>query len=506
MSEHKDFFSRGGRIGRREILRGWAAVTATASLSTLVAACADQAAGSSPARPTGGPSTSATPTTSTTSTTQPRRPTPPTRPNLLLIVTDDEPKGTDWALPRVRDWLVAGGVEHTNAHSTTPLCAPSRASIFSGRYAHNHGVRDNRHAYDLDQDTTVQRYLTDAGYRTGLFGKYLNDWALTDNPPHFDEWLMMRSSNPPYGDAPYNDNGTVTTIPGYSTEVITERTLAFLDKASSDPRPWFACVTPFAPHTPYTADARYADTVVPEWDGRPSVGDADRSDKPPHVQSANKTLADGQRVREKQLRTLLSVDDAVQTIHDKLAALGQLDNTLVVYISDNGFTWGDHGLVGKGSPYSPSYRVPFYLSWPAAGLDRGTVDDRIVANIDIAPTFLDAAGVTPEVPQDGESLLSKFDRDHILIEVWEQPDRWGPDHTWASYVSKTEQYTEYYGERTDTGRSAAVDTGPVTFREYYDLVTDPHQLTNQLHQATPEDELRLEIPRLATQLAADRQA
>ncbi|WP_392674364.1 sulfatase-like hydrolase/transferase [Streptomyces sp. LN785] len=96
------------------------------------------------------------------------------RPNILLIVTDDQPKHTDWAIRKTIDWIAGQGVKFTNGHVTTPLCAPSRSSVFSGRYAHNHGVRNNAAAYSLDQNTTVQRYLKQTGYRTGLFGKYLN--------------------------------------------------------------------------------------------------------------------------------------------------------------------------------------------------------------------------------------------------------------------------------------------------------------------------------------------
>ncbi|WP_239517803.1 sulfatase-like hydrolase/transferase [Streptomyces sp. ICC1] len=255
-------------------------------------------------------------------------------------------------------------------------------------------------------------------------------------------------------------------------------------------------------HGPRTPEPKYAGTPVPEWNGRPSVTEADRSDKPPYIQEATGTLADGKRIRAEQLRTLLSVDDTVQAFKDKLAALGQLDNTLVLYIGDNGFGWGDHGWTAKSVPYSPAHEVPFYLSWPAGGLGAGTVDDRIVANIDIAPTILDAAGITPTTPQDGRSLLTSYSRDHLLVEWWKKGT--GADHrTWSSYVSKDKQYVEYYKLHTDANGTVS-GTGEVTFREYYDLVADPYQLVNKLYQATPAQERNLGIPALAAQLAADR--
>ncbi|MFG1809584.1 sulfatase [Streptomyces sp. NPDC049040] len=425
-----------------------------------------------------------------------------TRPNILVVLTDDQPNATEWATPKTKAWLVDNGVKFGRGHVSTPLCAPSRSSIFSGRYAHNHGVRDNSSPYNLDQHTTVQRYLHDGGYRTGLFGKYLNAWHNTDNPPHFDDWLLLDPVA--YNNGTYNDNGTLRTIAGYSTTVIKDRVLDFLDEARTDQRPWFAFVAPKAPHAPNTPEPKYADTAVPEWNGRPSVPEADRSDKPDYIKNATHTLADGRTIRRNQLRTLLSVDDAVQAIHDKLAALGQLHNTLVIYLGDNGYCWGDHGWTAKSVPYRPSIEVPFYLSWPAAGLAGGTADDRVAANIDVAPTILDAAGITPDTPQNGHSLLGSYRRDHLLVEWWHRGEGGNP-HTWASTVSPTRQYTEYYKLHTDTS-GQEVGTGELVFREYYDLVNDPYQLTNLLYQATPAQEAALGIPALAAQLAADRAA
>ncbi len=457
-------------VGRRNFLAGAAAVAASAAAPVVAGLVAAPAAAAA------------------------------SRPNILLIVTDDQPKQTDWATPNILGWIAGQGVKFTGGHVTTPLCAPSRSSVFSGRYAHHHGVRNNASPYQLDQNTTVQRYLQQAGYRTGLFGKYLNAWNVADNPPHFEEFALLK---PSYVDGTYNVDGTVTTISGYTTTVIKNKTLNFLDKAATDTRPWFAYVTPYASHGPRTPEDKYADVAVPDWSGRPGVPEPDRSDKPAYIQNATGTVADGQRIRAEQLRTLLSVDDAVQAFKDKLQALGQLDNTLVIYIGDNGFGWADHGWTAKSVPYRPAHEVPFYLSWPAGGLGSGTTDGRIVANIDIAPTILDAAGITADTPQDGHSLLSAYSRDHLLVEWWKQGTAAGGPPTWSSYVAKDKQYTEYYDLTTDKNGTVS-GTGQVKFREYYDLAGDPHQLTNKLYQATPADEQSLGIPALAARLATDR--
>ncbi|MGW3321299.1 sulfatase family protein [Streptomyces virginiae] len=474
MSEHPSTprnALRNAPVGRRGFLAGAAAVAAAAATPALAGAANAAPSAASAARP-----------------------------NILLIVTDDQPKHTDWALPKLIDRLGGQGVTFTHGHSATPLCAPSRSSIFSGRHAHHHGVRNNAASHSLDQSTTVQRRLKQAGYRTGLFGKYLNAWTLADNPPHFEEFALLR---PGFNNAQWNIDGTVQQLPGYTTNIIKNRTLAFLDKAATDTRPWFAYVAPYASHEPNVPAAKYAETPVPAWNGRPSVPEADRADKPGYIQNATATLADAQELRRRQLRALLSVDDAVQAIHDKLADLGQLENTLVIYTADNGYTWADHGWLKKSVPYSPAHEVPFYLSWPAGGLGAGTTDSRIVANIDIAPTILDAAGIAAGTPQDGHSLLSPADRDHLLVQWWKQGTGGAGPKTWASYVAKDKQYIEYYDLHTDA-TGAVSGTGQVAFREYYDLVSDPHQLRNLLHQATPAQEQALGIPALAARLAADR--
>ncbi|MCX5072411.1 sulfatase [Streptomyces sp. NBC_00513] len=468
MSEQHTSGPRNSPVGRRGFLAGAAAVAAAAATPALA-----RDAAASPAA---------------------------ARPNILLIVTDDQPKQTDWAIPKTIEWLGGHGVTFTHGHAATPLCAPSRSSIFSGRHAHHHGVRNNSASYSLDQSTTVQRHLKQAGYRTGLFGKYLNSWTLADDPPHFEEFALLQ---PGYNDARWNVDGTVQQLPGYTTNIVKNRTLAFLDKSTTDSRPWFAYVTPYASHAPNTPAPKYTETPVPAWNGRPSVPEDDRSDKPAYIRDATSTLDDGRETRKRQLRSLLSVDDAVRAIHDKLVALGQLENTLVVFTGDNGYTWADHGWTKKSVPYSPAHEVPFYLSWPAGGLGGGTKDHRIVANIDIAPTILDAAGVARPAGQDGRSLLGSESRDHLLVQWWKKGTGAEGPKSWASYVAKDKQYTEYYDLHTDA-TGAVSGTGQVTFREYYDLAADPYQLKNLLYQATPAQEQALGVPALAARLAADR--
>ncbi|MCX4764930.1 sulfatase [Streptomyces sp. NBC_01275] len=502
---------RSNRPSRRALVAGATAIAAAAvAVPLAVRATRTGGDGRTPAAATPAPAAHRS-ATSAPAPAPPPTPTPSPRlrsdhrPNILLVLTDDQPKETDWALRQTVDWLGRDGVTFARAHANTPLCAPSRASIMSGRYAHHHGVLDTRHPTHLDQRTTVQRQLHEAGYRTGLFGKYLNYWRPADDPPHFDEWLLQEPVA--YNNGHYNDNGTVRTVPGYNTTVIKDRALAFIERSRTDTRPWFAYVATRASHELNIPERKYAHTRVPVWNGRPSVfetGGAGKADKPPFLRAAKHSFAQGSALRTRQLRTLLSVDDAMRDFRDKLRELGQLENTLVLFTSDHGLCWGDHGWLRKSVPYRPSLEVPFLMSWPAGGLARGGTDDRLTGHVDIAPTFLAAAGVAPDTPHDGHSLLdARNDRDHLLAEWWWNRQDKTPIHTWASYVGKSEQYTEYYRGRLDAdGRPQG--SGEVLFREYYDLRADPHQLTNLLYGASPAQERRLGVPALARGLAGAR--
>lgn len=493
---------------RRAVIAGAAVVAAGAAYPVVAGAVRDGGTRTpaSEAPHTAAPAVSRAPASTRGASPSPapsRRARGDNRPNILFVLTDDQPKDTDWAIPQTLDWLRGEGVTFARAHANTPLCAPSRASIMSGRYAHNHGLLDTRHPTHLDQHTTVQRQLHEAGYRTGLFGKYLNFWPTGTNPPHFDEWLLQEPVA--YYNGHYNDNGTVRNIKGYNTTVIKDRALDFIDRSRTDDRPWFAYVATRSAHEVNIPELKYARVGVPDWDGRPSVFESDKADKPPFLRAAHHSLAQGKALRRRQLRTLLSVDDAMGDFRDKLRSLGQLDNTLVLFTSDHGLCWGDHGWLRKSVPYRPSLEVPFHLSWPAGGLSGGT-DDRLTGLVDIAPTFLDAAGITPDTPHDGHSLLDRAnDRDHLLAEWWWNRQDKQPIHTWASYIGKSEQYTEYYRGRLGAdGRPKG--SGEVLFREYYDLRADPYQLTNRLHGASAEEERRLGVPGLAKGLAAARRS
>ena len=417
---------------------------------------------------------------------------PPRRPNILVIVTDDQRagEGTLRVMPRTRRWLMDKGTRFPNAVSTTPLCCPARASIFSGRYAHNHGVFTNLGRLRFRHRFTVQHYLNKAGYKTAMAGKFFNNWNVEKQPPFFDKWSIFNGG---YYHRPFNVDGSMRTIPKYSTDYLSDRSVDMLrDFETSDARPWFLYVAPYGPHAPFTPARRHRDDEVPYWNGNPAVFEKNRGDKPAYVHLRNETYKTWRRNRRIQLRSLMSIDELVGDIRRTVLDLEESRNTLVFYLSDNGYMWADHGLYDKGAPYTPSVRIPFLLSYPA-GPSLSPVDSRLAGNIDIAPTILDAAGISqdPRHPMDGTSLFQEpWKRNRILAEYRNNDNRWTPP-TWASTRTHEFQYTEYY------------DNGKRIFREYYDLRRDPWQLRNRLGDDTKSNDpptLRL----LSKQLEADR--
>lgn len=420
-------------------------------------------------------------------------------PNVLIIVTDDQRESGTLrrkVLPATLRWFRDGGTRFAPAYATDPLCCPSRASIFSGRYPHNHGVLKNSSGSAgtgaLDHDNTVQRLLRQGGYRTGMMGKFLNRWDVNVPPPHFDDFALMGGSGG-YRDERFNLNGDIRRIHKYSTKFIAERSVRFIDRAEQDDAdPWFLYVAPYAPHPSPEADAvqaKYRDAPIAKWNGNPAVDERNRGDKPRYVRKWDTTLRAAQARRAHQLRLLMSLDDLVRDVLTAMGRNGERRNTLAFFISDNGFLWGEHGLLGKGTPYTPSIRVPLFMLWPAGGVAAGAKDARVASNVDLAPTIYHATGLVAGYEVDGRSLFNEWTRDRMFMESW--PSTGSPAPRWASIRTAAYHYIEYYDAE-----------GNVTFREYYKLGSDPWQLHNVLATAGPGEE-PAHLPLVQAQLAAD---
>jgi arylsulfatase A-like enzyme len=400
-------------------------------------------------------------------------------PNVLIIMTDDHRRDAGKKYMSELDLRFRQeGTKFTEAVATTPLCCPSRASIMTGQYTHNHGVWGNdptaapflkkwRAPEEMDHDITIQRYLHDAGYRTAVFGKYLNKYPMELDPPHFDTWAFFTNAGIAYANGKWNVDGVIQTVQGYHTDYIGDRAVDFIETTQ---QPWLLYLDTAAPHSPFDAQLRYEDAEVGSWAGNPATEEDDRSDKPGWVRTFNYTEADGRETRKKQIRTLYSVDDMIGQVFAALDAAGETESTLAFFLGDNGYTWAEHGLINKRSAYRESVRIPFFLRWP--GHFDGGEDSRLVGTIDMLPTILAAVGITAEHTIDGQSLLADHERIEILLEFAEEAGV----PTWASMYTKDYQFIQIYR-----------DDGKVSFSEYYDLVDDQYQLDNLLHNGDSDD-------------------
>ena len=415
------------------------------------------------------------------------------RPNILIIVTDDERTvGTLGVEPTVRSWLKDGGTTFEHAYTTTPFCCPSRASIITGLYAHNHGimggadVRDNLKRVDA---MNVFPSFQGGGYRVGLYGKYLNTWGLDDDgsldpgawtPTGVDDYAIVPSVGSWYDDmqatgtARWDVNGTEFHSPDYSTTFLRESVLSFIEAnhAADASQPWLAYVAPIVPHGPATPDGVYANASVPDWHLTPAQTELDRSDKPAWLRRKRPvSLTDMRSFRRSQLRSLMSVDDMVADIRSTLISLGEADNTIVVYTSDNGVAWGEHGRTGKLTPYLESVGVPLYIRGP--GIEQGGVRQDMVALLDLAPTLLTAAGIPYPRDFDGHDLFDGHVRQRLLLEINDGPSVPSWRAVLATRRGSVAPAYEFIRYLTEDGTRLA--------NEAYDLVADPWQLVN-LHR------------------------
>lgn len=387
------------------------------------------------------------------------------RPNFLIIITDDQRYDTMEYMPNTRQWIFDQGVTFSSGYVTTPYCCPSRASILTGLYAHNHYVYVNEDKLRLP---TLVNDLQDNGYYTGLVGKYLNSWD-GEARPEFDYWVSFFGGTVPnYYDPELNVNGKWEKKTGYMTYLLEDYVKEYLDEAAGQRKPFFLIFAPNAPHAPFTPlkEDKGLYTDLPPY-RPPSFNEADISDKPSSI--ANKPIIDEAGIteidntRRRQILTLVSLDRSIGAIMEKLEASGELDNTVVIFISDNGKHWGEHRMDTKSTAYEEVVKVPFAMRYPAL-VPTPYSEDKLVANIDITPTVYELSGTRMPEVIDGRSLVQLLNRSgewrtSLLLEAWPDRGHWTAIHT-GQYV-----YVE-----TENDLS-----------EFYDLSADPYELDNAIN-------------------------
>ena len=415
------------------------------------------------------------------------------RENVVVIMTDDQTAASLSTMPNVNNLLGAEGTNFDQAIDSFPLCCPSRATNLTGQYAHNHGVLHNAPPFggflQLDSTNTLPVWLQNAGYRTMHVGRYLNGYeARYGIPAGWTDWVGLPHS------AAFNyvawkafDDGVVKSYPDaahpgeYLTDFESRRAAELIDQASAGDQPFYLNVWYTAPHrgqprdpddpgrpgTPSPAPRHrdaYAGVRMPR---PPSFNEKNMYDKPQVVADrprlSHEFAAGVEENWRQENEALMSVDEGVAQIVEALRRNGELENTLIVFLSDNGFMHGEHrALAEKVLPYEESIRVPLVMRGP--GVPRGRVDRRLVANVDVASTILDATDVLPGRIQDGRSLLelltdpgAEWGRD-ILIEN-------GRGANGVPAYRGIRTYRFLYVEHRTTGEY-----------ELYDLANDPFEL------------------------------
>jgi N-acetylglucosamine-6-sulfatase len=419
----------------------------------------------------------------------------PERPNIILIMTDDQPMHTLNHMPVVQRELIDKGINFSHGYVTTPLCCPSRASIVTGLFAQNTGVLTNRPgapAFTKDAETYAV-WFQEAGYRTALLGKYLNyitAMGLDYRPPGWDDYQIFwdRDKSFPkfsffYG-YQFNENGKLVTYGNdekdYSTDVLTRKAKEFI--IASKDQPFMLTLSYYAPHYPYHSAERHEhrfttdDDWKPHWP--PNFLEEDMSDKPGWLRD-RKELNYNHAFNDDQgmLRTLLAVDEGVQEILDLLDKRQIRENTVIIFISDNGMAVGEHHLIGKDCPYEECIQIPFIVTYPRLG-DIPRVEHNFALNIDLAPTMLDFANIPIPEGLDGVSLVPLLMnpeiewREHIFIEHYKDGEADDPSNLSATIP-------DYWGIRTHEWKYVEYITGEM---ELYDMVNDRYELQNLAYE------------------------
>ncbi len=438
------------------------------------------------------------------------------RPNVLVILTDDQRwdamscAGHPFLKTPNIDRLAQEGARFANVFVTTSLCSPSRASFLSGRYARAHGVLNNFTEYPNDLPGYPSR-LKEAGYETAYIGKW-HMGETNDAPrPGFDFWMSHRGQGN-YFDNEFNINGTRRAIPGYYTTVVTEHAVEWLQRPHA--KPWLLVLGQKAPHGgPIQPEPRFEhalDSVVVE---KPvNADDYAGAGKPAWLKESFPTwhgaggplygLKEHGKFVRTYLATLLSVDESVGRIYDTLRTQGQLDQTLVVFTSDNGFVLGEHGRVDKRTAYAESLRIPLVVRYPPLARP-GTVISNMVLSLDLAPSLVDVGGAKSLKNIHGLSWKPLLQGKRV---------RWRDSFLYEYNYEAQFPYTpNVRAVRTPEWKFIRYphgDGSPDRFAsELYQVSTDPHEMTNMVSDprwATKRRELERELERISRIAGPDR--
>ncbi len=402
------------------------------------------------------------------------------RPNVVLILTDDMRADDLEHMPLTRAAIGGAGIEYTNAISPHPLCCPARAELVTGQYAQNNGVQHNNGEHGgfqaLDPEQQLSTWFSEAGYQTGFVGKFLNGYSADAvQPSGWDRWdaLLPRVYN--YSDFTFDNDGSPESFTdSYVTDAIGERTNDLVRRFAAEDEPFFVYSWHLAPHYRLSQGQKLPPLVAERDRGKftglssPSIADPafneeEISDQPAQLRDRRKVSVD--KVNEEyraRIGSLQAVDRAVGSLVTTLEEVGELDNTYIVFSSDNGYSMGEHRLIGKNILTSQALRVPLLVRGP--DVSPGSTSDLPVSLVDLPATFVAAGGVKPTWVLDGVPLQTSMAgqtqafRTTTLIQTGSNDE-----DGWALRGAHTQRYV--YGRDGDEG-------------VLYDLQVDPHALEN----------------------------
>jgi len=428
--------------------------------------------------------------------------------NVIFILTDDHRYDymgftgkVPWLETPEMDKLASEGAYMKNAFVTTSLCSPSRASILTGQYSHVHTIVDN-HAPDPGHLVYFPQYLQKAGYQTGFFGKWHMGAEHDDPRPGFDHWESFKGQGDYY--APnLNINGERVQYDEetYVTDLLTEHALQWLDNRDKE-KPFFMYLSHKAVHALFKPAKRHDGVYDGKTIERPAtytqtIGDDYKELKWPEwvkeqrhswhgvdymYHDQNGTFDEN---LQKYCETLLGVDESIGSVMAWLRENGLDESTMVIYMGDNGFSWGEHGLIDKRHFYEESVKVPMLIRCPEV-FEGGKNIERMVQNVDVAPTVFECAGLKKPDYMPGKSMVQ-------LLK--------GNEEGWRKRVYY-EYFWEYdfpmtptvFGVRTDQYKYMRYQ-GIWDQNELYDIINDPDEQYNLMGQSEYAD--------VAKQLAAD---
>ncbi|HEY7482792.1 MAG TPA: sulfatase [Gemmatimonadales bacterium] len=438
-------------------------------------------------------------------------PPPPPR-NVILILSDDHrydflgflSSAPEWLETPNLDRMARQGAHIRNAFVTTALCSPSRASMLTGQYAHRHGVVDNTSPVPPGTVFFPQR-LQRAGYSTAYIGKWhMGESESSDAPrPGFDHWISFPGQGV-YQDPILNVNGRRRRVGGYTTDVLTDSAVAWLGRQSTS-QPFFLYLSHKATHAefipPERYRGRYADAKIP-YPATMANTERNYRGKPRWVKDqrygwhgvdyAYHGQLDFDDFYRRYAETLLALDEGVGRVLDHLERSGLAKSTLVLYLSDNGFSLGEHGLIDKRHAYEESIRIPM-LAWAPGYIPGGSQVTAMVRNIDLAPTILELAGLARPRDMDGRSVLAVLqgrstpEPEELLYEYyWE----FAFPHTPTVFALRSSRYKYIYYH------------GIWDLNELYDLETDPLEQHNLIEVPAFQERVRAMRKRLFDRLEA----